>query len=255
MVLAAAFEETALERLFSSFSLNEFEVSGDLSEIWLETQNGKVSGKRPTSLVVDPPDGRVPYTPEGRRRWDTMSRYLRPQPLTADGPEERPQLDRCVSTNGLFIPNPFGGNYHQLLQTPDHVVILTELLHEVRIIPIDGRPHPGPSIQHWTGDSRGWWDGETLVVETTNFNNKRLFLGATERLRLLERFTRTDANTITYQLTATDPMTFARPWTLEQSLRKTDDLLFEDACHEGNYSMVGILSGARAEEAAAEAAR
>ncbi len=249
---AAALEKNSLEQLLDAFRANapvEIELGGDLSEIWLETLDGKVSADRRTSLIVDPPDGKIPYTAEGQKRWDPISPFAL---FSFDGPEDRHQGERCLATDGLLVPNPFGGNYHHILQTPDYVVILSEVLHEVRIIPLDGRSHVRPPTQLWLGDSRGWWDGQTLVVETTNFNSRRLFLGTTEELRLVERFTRNDADTISYQLTVTDPATFARPWTLEHVLRKTDSRLFEDACHEGNYSLTNILRGARVTEAAAE---
>ena len=121
-------------------------------------------------------------------------------------------------------------------------------MHKVRIIPLDRRPQLDPRIGHWLGDSRGWWEGQTLVVETTNFNERRLFRGATKQLRLVERFTRLDENTVSYQLTVTDPSTFARPWTLENALRRADPPVYEVACHEGNYGLAGILAGARSEE-------
>jgi hypothetical protein len=130
---------------------------------------------------------------------------------------------------------------------------VTEMMHEVRIIPLNGRPHVGPRVGMWLGDSRGHWEGRTLVVDTTNFNAKRLFRGATTQLHLVERFTRLDADTIQYRLTVTDPSTYATSWSLENGLRKVSGPMFEVACHEGNYGLAGILSGARAEEK--EAAR
>jgi hypothetical protein len=202
-------------------------------------------------LIVDPPDGRIPYTAEGMARWNAVpsaERLSSGKKLAANGPEDRTESERCLTTGGLFIPNPFYNNYHQIVQTRTHVAILTEMMHEVRIIPIDGRPHVGEGIRQWLGDSRGRWEGRTLVVETTNFNDKRLFRGATRDLRLVERFTRIDADTIAYQLTVSDPATFATPWTIENVLRKPHGVLYEVACHEGNYGLAGILSGARAEE-------
>jgi hypothetical protein len=128
------------------------------------------------------------------------------------------------------------------------VVILTEMMHEFRVVPLDRRPHVGANIRQWLGDSRGWWEGKTLVVETTNFVDRRRFYGSTEGLRMVERFTRTDNDTLSYRLTVTDPNTFSRPWTLENSLRRSDDQMFEVGCHEGNYGLANILSGARAQE-------
>jgi hypothetical protein len=155
--------------------------------------------------------------------------------------------EEVASFGGIFIPNPFYNNHHQIIQTEGSVAIVTEMMHEVRIIPLD-RPRLGPGIRQWLGDSRGRWEGQTLVVETANFNDQRLFMGATRSMRLVERFTRFDADTISYQLTVIDPATFSTPWTLENALRKVDSPLYEVGCHEGNYGLAGILSGARAEE-------
>jgi hypothetical protein len=204
--------------------------SGELNEIWLETQEGRLSNRR-TSLVIDPPDGRISYAPEGRKRWDSapnIERIMAGTVTAADGPADRGEAERCLTTGGLFIPNPFYNNYHLIVQTQGYVAILSEMMHEVRIIPlVDERPHIGPGIRQWLGDSRGRWEAQTLVVETTNFNDRRLFRGATRHLRLVERFTRLDADTIDYQLSVTDPATFATAWTLENALRKTDNLLFD----------------------------
>jgi hypothetical protein len=247
---AAEFERTALPRLLKMVS-GGIPTSGELNEVWLETQHGKVPPSRRTSLVIDPGDGRIPYTPEGRKRWEavpSLEGQLSGRPMLADSHLDRSEDERCITTGGLFIPNPFYNNYHQIVQAPGYVVILTEMMHEARVIPLDRRPPLGAGIRQWLGDSRGWWEGETLVVETTNFNDRRLFRGASKDLRLVERFTRRDHGTITYRLTVSDPSTFARPWTLENSLWKTDHYLYEVACHEGNYGLANILSGARAEE-------
>jgi hypothetical protein len=243
---AAKFEETALQRLLEVLA-PDVPLSGELNEIWLETQNGKVPSSRSTSLVVDPADGKVPYTAEGRKRWDATPK-LGQASLAAGRPEDRTQAERCITTDGLLVPNPFYNNYHEIIQAPGYVVILTEMMHEARIIPLDGRPPIGAGVRMWQGDSRGRWDGRTLVVETANFNERRLFRGATAQLRLVERFTRRDAGTIDYQLTVTDPATFARSWTLDNPLRKGDGALYEVGCHEGNIGLRGILAGARAEE-------
>jgi hypothetical protein len=247
---AAEFEKTGLERLLKQVAAS-VPTSGEFNEIWLETQHGRVSPNRRTSLVIDPPDGLIPYTAEGKKRWEavpTNERELRGQPNGTDSALDRTEVERCITTGGLFIPNPFYNNYHQIFQAPGYVVILTEMFSEPRVIPLDRRPRLGAGIRQWIGDSRGWWEGETLVVETTNFNDQRRFRGATSGLRLVERFTRGNADTITYQLTVIDPMTFARPWTLENSLWRTDNRLYEVACHEGNYGLANILAGARAAE-------
>ncbi len=243
---AAEFERTSLERLLTTFA-REVPISGELNGIWLETAKGKVPPGRSTSLVVDPPDGKIPYTPEGRKRWDAVPKIG--QPLKANVPEDRTEAERCVTTDGLLIPNPFYNNYFQIVQAPGHVAIVTEMMHEHRVIPLGERPHAGSGVRMWLGDSRGWWEGQTLVVETTNFNDKKLFRGATSQLHLVERFTRLDADTIEYRLTVTDPATFTRPWTLVNGLRRSDDGMYEVACHEGNIGLQGILAGARAEEA------
>ena len=146
-----------------------------------------------------------------------------------------------------MIPGGYNNNY-QILQTPGYVVILIEMIHDVRIIPLDGRPHAPQSIRQWMGDSRGRWDGNTLVVTTTNFTGKTNFRGSSENLRLVERFTRVDAGTINYEFTVDDPASFTKPWTAAIPMTKTEGPIFEYACHEGNYGMTNLLSGARAKK-------
>ena len=242
---AANVEKNALGNLLKAVE-REIPVSGELNEIWLEAQHGRVSLSRSTSLIVDPPDGKVPFTDVGKKRWDATPK-LGP-PLGTDRPDDRAQSERCITTDGLLVPNLFYNNYHQIVQAPGYVVILTEMMHEARVIPLDGRPHPGAGVKTWLGDSRGRWDGRTLVVETTNFNDRRLFRGSTDQLTLVERFTRVDADTIDYRLTVSDPAAFSRPWTLENTLRKGQGAMYEVGCHEGNLGLRGILAGARAEE-------
>jgi hypothetical protein len=242
---AAEFERTSLERLLSTFAA-QVPVSGELNEIWLETAKGKVPPGRSTSLVVDPPDGKVPYTPEGRKRWDALPKIGKP--MLANVPEDRTLLERCITSDGLLLPNFFYNNYFEIVQAPGYVAIVTEMMHEARVIPLDQRPHVGSGVRMWSGDSRGWWEGQTLVVETRNFNDRKLFLGATEHLQTVERFTRLDADTIDYRLTVTDPATFTQPWTLVNGLRRSDEGIYEVACHEGNIGLRGILAGARQEE-------
>jgi hypothetical protein len=249
---AAELQRTSLTRLLG-FVERGIPTSGELNEVWLEAQNGRIHPSRRTSLVSDPPDGKIPYTAEGRKRYEatpSLEREMSGRPLGADRPEDRALPERCITTGGVFLPNPFYNNYHQIVQAPGYVVIVTENMHEVRVIPLDRRPRLGDGIRQWLGDSRGWWEGQTLVVETANFNDKRLFQGATKEMRLVERFTRRDADTISYQLTVTDPATFARPWTLENGLWRTKHQLYEAACHEGNYGLANILSGARVQEKA-----
>ena len=152
-----------------------------------------------------------------------------------------------------MMPGPYNNNM-QLFQTRDSVVISNEMIHEHRMVPLDGRPHIGQSLRQWMGDARGRWEGDTLIVETTNFNNKQEFRGATEGLRLVERFTRVDAETIDYQFTASDSATWLKPWTAAVPLMKMSDHMYEYACHEGNYGMPSLLRGARADDHAAEQA-
>lgn len=207
-----------------------------------------------TSLIVDPEDGRVPaYTPAAAARL-TTARAARAQRGRADSYIDLPAWTRCISRGWNGIGSWYSSNY-QIFQSPGYVVILQELIHEPRIIPLDGRGHlPGRTTQ-WLGDSRGHWDGTTLVVETTNFDPRASFRGSGPHMKLVERFTRTDANTIDYRFTVDDPETFVRPWTVSLPMRKQTDgiTIFEYACHEGNHAMIGILGGARAEEREAAA--
>ena len=242
---AAELERTSLERLLTAFA-REVPLSGELNEIWLETANGRVPPGRSTSLVVDPPNGKIPYTPEGQKRWDALPKIGKP--LLANVPEDRNLAERCITTDGLLVPNPFYNNYFQIVQAPGYVAIVTEMMHEVRVIPLDRRAHVGDGVRMWSGDSRGWWEGQTLVVETTNFNDKKQFRGATGQLHLVERFTKLSADTIEYRLTVTDPETFSQPWTLVNGLWRADAGIYEVACHEGNIGLRGILAGARAQE-------
>jgi hypothetical protein len=167
------------------------------------------------------------------------------------GPEDLADQVRCITYG---VPNILAGynSLFQILQTPDFVVIFQELIHDARIIPMDGRPHLPDGIRQWHGDSRGRFEGETLVVETTNFSPESHFQGSAENLHLVERFTRVEAGTISYEIEITDPTTFARPWTIRIPLKATTDPIFEYACHEGNVAMEGILKGARAKEALPE---
>jgi hypothetical protein len=254
---AAEFQRNALQRLLAQVERG-IPTSGELNEVWLETQKGRVGPALRTSMVIDPADGQIPYSPDGRKRWEavpSLEGELVGRSAQANRPEDRTLDERCITTGGLFVPNPFYNNYHQIVQSPGYVAIITEMMHEVRVVPLDRRPPIGDAIRQWGGDSRGWWDGQTLVVETRNFNDKRLFRGATKDVTLVERFTRVDAETLRYQLTVTDPATFTRPWTVETGLWLTGERLYEVACHEGNYGLANILSGARAQEREAGSGR
>ena len=234
---------------------------GSHNEFWRERGG---LGKR-TSLLVDPPDGKLPpLTPEGQKAQTQLAEARKTNP--ADGPESRSLFERCITRGlpGSMMGNFYNHNYH-ILQAPGYVVIAVEMIHDIRIIPLDGRPHVGRQIRQWLGDSRGRWEGRTLIVETTNFNdisdrtiNRMLgivMFGTSATARIIERFTRLDADTIDYQVTVDDPETYAKPWTAAIPMTKLQGMLFEFACHEGNYGMVGILAGHRAEEKAAEAAK
>jgi hypothetical protein len=210
-----------------------------------------------TSLIVDPPDGRLPpYTPAAQQRLAARAesrRRLGPEP--ADGPEDRNLAERCITRGAPKLPGGYNYNF-QIVQTPQYVAILQEMIHEVRIIPLDKRPHGDSRIRQWLGDSRGHWEGNTLVVDTTNFDDRvidtsynccRAF-GA--NLHIIERFTRTDPNTIDFQYTVEDPTTWTRSWTASVPMTRTDEQIYEYACHEANYGLTGILRGARVQEQA-----
>ncbi|MBI4520375.1 MAG: hypothetical protein HY701_06035 [Gemmatimonadetes bacterium] len=224
--------------------------------IWQGENYQKLAHVR-TSLIVDPPDGRIPpLAREGAARETRRveaSRHRGP----ADSAEHRSLAERCISWGNVgppMLPPTYNANF-QILQTPGSVVIRYEMMHDVRIIPMDGRPHLGAGLRQLAGDSRGRWDGETLVVETTNFTNETNFRGAPARtrqdifasaaLRVVERFTPLDADTIRYEFTVEDPQTWTKPWSGEMPIRRFDGPIYEFACHEGNYGLPNILSAAR----------
>ena len=273
-------EEAAVqEALTAAERVDRVPEAGDTgfyNRFWLD-QGSEVVATRRTSLIVDPPDGRLPplTAAEQRRmarRAVTWERPIRERVAgympnrIADGPEDLGIAERCIlgfNSGPPMIPS-FYNNSMQLLQTPDHVVILNEMVHDARIIPLDGRAHLPPGLRQWMGDSRARWDGATLVVETTSFTDKTSSfspeitsaVGSGENLRLVERFTRVDAATLMYRYTVDDPVTFVRPFTVEQPMVATDWPLIEYACHEGNYAMPNTpLAGARAEDAEAGASR
>ena len=208
----------------------------------------RVDGVKRTSLVIDPPNGRVPpITTEARQRNAALSRGGK----DFDSVKERPLAERCLvgfgSTSGPpMLPVLYNNNY-QIVQTPDHVMILVEMVHDARIVRMNGT-HTGPAVRQLLGDSIGHWEGDTLVVDTTNFTDKTRFRGASENLHVIERFTRTAADSILYRATIEDPSTFARPWIIEYPFVAAPGPIYEYACHEGNYSMADILGGARKAE-------
>lgn len=228
-------------------------VTGELNEVWLAPGQDVVRSLR-TSLVVDPPNGQIPFTQAGRAK-RTRDLFLRAPGAPADSAEVRHVSDRCLITGMFYQVNPFYLNHHAIAQTPEHVAIHTELMSEVRIIPLDGRRQLDPSVRMWSGSSRGHWEGDTLVIETANFNSQSTPFSATEEVRIVERLTRVDEHTIDYQATYTDPASYTQPWTLENTLRAMDGPIYEYGCAEGNYALGGILRGARLLEQEAEEAR
>jgi hypothetical protein len=221
------------------------------------TQLARVDGAFRTSLIVDPPDGRIPeLTGEGQRRAAAQRAATSDAGEQAgaagqgiyDDPELRPLAERCLLSFGSGSGPPalpiLYNNLKQIVQTPTHVMILNEMVHDARIIPVSNARQPH-GMRKWMGDSIGRWEGDTLVVETARFTDKTRFRGSTEELKVTERFTRVDQNTILYRFTVDDPRTWTRPWTAEYPWVATDDPLYEYACHEGNYAFGGILRGAR----------
>jgi hypothetical protein len=206
-----------------------------------------------TSLIIDPPDGRIPpLTPAGQERQAAADKGA----LFPAGPEDLSTALRCITWGVPRLGGNFGAgpySYYQIFQTPKYVVLFMEVAHEARIIPLDGRPHLPAGVRQWEGDSRGRWEGKTLVVDTTNFSPKSFFMGSAENLHLTERFTRVTPDTINYQIRVEDPSTWTKPWTALIRLKQSDQNIYEFACHEGNDSMSGMLSGARAQEKAAGA--
>ena len=227
---------------------------GSYNQVWFDSGERVVSTRR-TSLVIDPPDGRVPLRPEAEAARDHASAH------EGDSYEFLSVWDRCITRGvpgGMF---PAGyNNAYQIVQTKGYVVIFYEMIHEARIIPIDGSRHPPASVRLWNGDSRGRWEGNTLVVDTTNYNDKGWVatqaaagrikgIPQTASLHVVERFTPSDADTIDYEATLDDPAMFARPWTVSIPLHRDSSYrIYEYACHEGNRAVEGILRGARAQE-------
>src|SRR5262245_58950459 len=247
---AAAYEKQVRER--NNGDRRDANPEADLAvgynDFWWDRGTKVVSTLR-TSIIVDPPDGRVPaLTPEAQKKAAARAEARRLRP--ADGPEDRSLADRCIvrGTSGPpMLPAGYSNNY-QIVQSPEHVVILVEMIHDARIIPVDVRPRLSGSIRQLLGSSRGRWEGDTLVVETANFTDRTNFRGSGESLRVTERFTRVDESTLLYRFTVDDPQSFTRPWSGEIPMKKIEGPIFEYGCHEGNLSMRNILSVARAEE-------
>ena len=217
--------------------------TGDYSSVWLVERNFD----NRTSLITDPPDGRLPaLTPEGEKR---RAAVMTARNRLPEGPEDRSLSERCITFGAPRLGAGYN-SYYQIVQSPDWVVINMETIHDARMIPLDGRPHVPSSVHTWLGDSRGHWEGDTLVVDTTNYKTGA-FMNASEKLHVTERFTRTGPDTLKYEVTVDDPATWTKPWSVMIPLSYSRDAVFEYACHEGNEGLAGILSGARAEEKAA----
>ena len=234
---------------------------GAYNNFWMDRGLRTVVTRR-TSLIVGPPNGRLPsLTPRAEQLSTSPEaervRAVQVGDLPAPTYEDFDAGDRCIQHAKAGPPISVAGynNNIQIFQTPNHVAILNEQNHDVRVVPLDGRPHVAPAIRQWMGDSRGHWEGQTLVVETVHFNGKhdqigRPLLNSGENLALVERFTRPDRETLMYEYTVTDPTIWTEPWTVEYPMRLNPDLIYEFACHEGNYGMYNILAGSRMEEAA-----
>jgi hypothetical protein len=233
-------------------------VSSDLerayNKFWYDYGTDVVGDKR-TSLIVDPTDGTLPpLTAEAKKREAARSAARSQDPKTPhltgsmDGPENRPLAERCMFNSGPpMLPGAYNNNI-QIVQGQGYVVIVNEMIHNARVVPLDGRSHLDATIRQWTGDSRGRWEGDTLVVDTTNFTGRTEFRGSTAKLHLIERFKRIDVGRLRYEFTVDDPTTWTRPWTAVVPMSKSQDLIYEYACHEGNYGLANALSAARAAE-------
>jgi hypothetical protein len=220
------------------------------NEFWYERGN-KLTKDRRTSLIVDPPGGTIPLTEAARQRVAEMRR--RSDAGIGDSYADRPLADRCIqgfNSGPPMTPGQYNNNV-QIVQVPGTVVIINEMVHNARIVPTDGRPHT--KLRMWSGDSRGHWEGDTLVVETVNFRRETSLQGSTSNTQVVERFTRVDADTIKYEFTVTDPGSYTQPWTAMLPLQRIPGPVYEYGCHEGNYALPNILAGARAQEKEAAA--
>jgi len=251
---AAEYEKRTLEQVNTDRrdGGNEADLRRNYNEFWRD-RGTAVVGTRRTSLVVDPPDGRIPaFTPDAAKKRAAQIQADR----VPSGPEDLALRIRCITRGLPMVPTP-NNNFFQIVQSAGYVTILQEMMYEARVIPLDSRPHVPQAIRAYMGDARGRWEGDTLVIDTTNFIGKDDFLGADDGLHLVERLTRVDENTILYKFTVDDPTAFTKPWSAEIPMRKTQEGLFAYECHEGNYTMLNALAGARAAEkrAAEQAAK
>ena len=234
---AAAYEARQGERL------DDYDRAPSVHAKWWLDYGRDLTDDRRTSLLVDPPDGRLPtVTDDARRRAAARAERRRQRPDHAA--QDRGLTERCITFGMPRLPGAYNNNV-QILQTPTYVAIVNEMIHDARIVPLDGRPHLSDEVPQWHGDSRGRYEGDTLVVETVNFSPKSAFRGSTAALRIVERFTRVGPDTVHYAVTLSDPATWTRDWTALVPLTKTDQALYEYACHEGNHGLRNILHNAR----------
>ncbi len=237
----------------------EEDVHYDFTQFGLDRNQNTLAPSLRTSMIFDPPNGKIPpLTVEGRRRANEAAELAK-RVGRWDSAESNQLDDRCLMMAGAgppMMPAGYNSNY-QIVQAPGYVMILTEMIHDVRIVPLDGRAHVSSNIRQWLGDSRGHWEGGTLVVETTNFNGKNPFRGSSDKMRVVERFTRTGPDSILYRFTIEDEATWTRPFSGELPMQRTVGPIFEHSCHEGNFGLYNTLVGARLEErrAAEEAAK
>ncbi len=273
---AAKFRQKAIESNdvdFNRDSMGEFDVEGAYNSWWMDYGTDLNEDLR-TSLIIDPPNGRLPeLTPTALARMKKDKERIPPVRVVVslemdnrvfrpEGPETLGLSERCLlgfNAGPPLIPSAYNNNL-RIVQTPDYVVLVTEMIHDARVVPMDGSPHLPPGMQRWSGDSRGYWEGDTLVVETTNFTDKTPtfqlpldlnnlerngVVGSGQNMHLVERFTRVSEHRLMYQYTLTDPKTFVRPFTVAIPMKASENPMYEYACHEGNYAMAGMLKGAR----------
>ena len=236
-------EEAAAYEQEQGARLDDYDLAPSVHAKWWLDYGREMTDDRRTSLIVDPPDGRIPATTDAAKQRAAARRDLR-QRHGADAAEFRGLGERCLTFGMPRFPGAYNNNV-QIFQTPTHVAIVSEMIHNARLIPLDGRPLLTSDMAQWHGDARGYYEGDTLVVETTNFSAKSGFRGATPNLRLAERFTRVAPGTVHYEITLDDPATWSDPWTALVPMTKTDQPLYEYACHEGNYGLGNILHNAR----------
>ncbi len=258
-------DATYLERVFEAGG----GTVGGYNNFWIAPGSRvvTVNGEKRTSIIIDPPNGQAPrMKPEAaRRNAEYARRAIAPDageasaaaapPTAFDDPEARPLAERCLlgfsNTSGPpTLPNYFYNNLKQIVQSKDHVLIFVEMVHDARIVRLN-QPHLPSSVRKWMGDSIGHWEGDTLVVETTNFSEKTRFRGSSGALKVTERFTRTGPDTLVYRFTVEDPTTWERPWTGEYNWTTTSEQIYEYACHEGNHALENVMRGARATEKSA----